>query len=69
MEYWNSIMAFLNENYVWIFGSTGLLGALVGIWKVFVNKPSIQQSQVISGSGNGYQSAGGIKIKKKGRAK
>ena len=64
MESWESFLSFLEANSSWLFGGAGLVGALIALFKIFLSKPNIQQSQTMNGDGEAIQAARDITITK-----
>lgn len=64
MDSWESFLSFLEANSSWLFGGAGLAGALIALFKLFLSKPNIQQSQTVNGDGEAIQAARDIIITK-----
>lgn len=64
MESLKPLFEFFASNYSWVFGGSGLIGAILAVWKIFLSKPSIHQEQTVSGGGKGYQAGGKLVVKK-----
>lgn len=56
--------SFLQANAAWIFGSGGVVGLIIFLLKIFFSKPDVQQKQIVTGGGKGYQGGRDVKVVK-----
>lgn len=56
------VFSFLQANAAWIFGSGGVVGLIALLLRIFFSKPSVQQSQTVSGGGEGYQGGRDVNV-------
>ncbi|MCY1522714.1 hypothetical protein D9M68_575790 [compost metagenome] len=58
----DNVISFFQENSGWLLGGGGLVGAVLAVWKLFLNKPSIQQTQTVNGGGKAYQAGRDVRV-------
>ncbi|WP_182852437.1 hypothetical protein [Metapseudomonas otitidis] len=58
------IISFFKENSSWLFGGGGAAATIIAVWKLLLQKPTVQQTQIINGDGEGYQAGGRIDVHK-----
>ncbi|MBB4819257.1 hypothetical protein HNP29_002647 [Pseudomonas alcaligenes] len=60
----DQLITFCKENSSWLFGSGGAIVTLFAVWKLLLQKPSIQQTQIVNGKGEGYQAGTKLEVHK-----